>query len=85
MYAYLDNFHCKLLHMHNTMPAKVLDHFLYGLHLSVHMQVFIADPNTFVYAAFLAEHMRGAHGEATCNGPQLMDLGAVQGSSMGVA
>ena len=53
MRAYVDNFCCKLLHMHDTAPAEVLDHFLHGLHPSVHTQVLVADPSTFAHAQHL--------------------------------
>ena len=85
MYAYVDKFHCKLLHVHDTAPVEVLDCFLCGLHPSVQAQVLVADPSTFVHAALIAECVAGAHGEAACNGPQPMDLGAVQGSGIEVA
>ena len=71
--------------MLDTAPAEVLDHFFHGLHPSVCMQVLVANPNIFMNAALLAEHMAVAHGKAAGNGPQPMDLGAVQGSSVGVA
>ena len=64
MCAYIDNFHCKLLYVHDTALAEVLDFFLHGLHPSVHAQVLVADPNTFSHAVLLAERMAGAHGEA---------------------
>ena len=48
------------------------------------MQVLVANPSTFAYAALLAKHVAGAHGEVVCNGPHPMDLGAVQGGGMGV-
>ena len=81
----VDNFDRKLLHMHNTAPAEVLDHFLCGLHPSVHAQVLVFGPNTFAHEVLLAERVAGAHGEAARNGPQPMDLHAVQGSGIGVA
>ena len=71
--------------MHDTAPVEVLDCFLHRLHLSVYAQVLVANPNTFAYAALLVEHVAGAHSEVARNGPQLMDLGAVQGGGMGVA
>ena len=85
MCAYLDNFHCKLLHVHDTAHAEVLDCFLHGLHPSVHEQVLVADLNISVHAALIAERVAGAYGEAARNGPQPTDLGAVQGSGIGVA
>ena len=45
----------------------------------------VGDPNTFARAVHLAERVSGAHGKAARNGPQPMDLGAVQGRSIGVA
>ena len=85
VHAYVDNFFCKLLHMHNTAPVEVLNHFLRGLHSSMHAQVLVSGPNTFSHAALLAEHVAGAHGEAARNGSKPMDLGAMQGSNIGVA
>ena len=85
MHAYIDNVHCKLLHVHDTAPAEVLDCFLHRLHPFVHAQVLVADPNTLVHAALLAERVAGAYSEAARNGPQPMDLGAMQGSGIGVA
>ena len=84
MCACIDKFYCKRLYMHNSAPAEVLDCFLCGLQPSVCTQVLFANPSTFARAALLAEYIVGAHGEAAHNGPQPMDLGAVQGSSMGV-
>ena len=69
MHAYVDNFCCKLLHVHDTAPAEVLDHSFYGLNPFVFAQVLVADPNTFAHAALLAERVAGAHGKAACNGP----------------
>ena len=71
--------------MHDTAPAEVLDCFLHGLHPSVHAQVLVADLSTFAQAELIVDCVAGAHGEAARNGPQPMDLGAVQGSSIGVA
>ena len=85
MCAYVDNFSCKLIHMHDTAPAEVLDCFLHGLHPSVRTQVLVANPNTFMHAVLIAKRVAGAHGKAARNGSQPMDLGAVQGSSIGVA
>ena len=85
VHAYVDNFCHKLLYVHDTAPAEVLDCFLCGLNPSVSAQVLVADPNTFVCAALLAKYMSRAHGKAARNGPQPMDLGAVQGSGIGVA
>ena len=85
MGGYVDNFHCTLFHMYDTAPVEVLDCYLHGLHPSVCMQVLVANPNIFAHAALLAEHVAVAYGEATHNGPQPMDLGALQGSGIGVA
>ena len=85
MHAYVDNFYRKLLHVHDTAPAEVLDCFLHGLHPSVRAQMLVADPSTFICAELIEEREAGAHGKAACNGPQPMDLGAVQGSGIGVA
>ena len=85
MCAYIDNFCHKLLHVHDTAPVEVLDCFLHRLHPSVRAQVLVADPNTFAHTALLAKCVVGAHGKAARNGPQPMDLGAVQGSGIGVA
>ena len=80
----VDNFCHKLLHVHDIAPTEVLDHFLHGLQPSMRAQVLIACASIFACAAILAKHIAGAHGKAACNGPQLIDLGSVQGSSMGV-
>ena len=85
MHAYIENFHCKLLYVHDTASAEVLDCFFHGSSPAVRAKVLVADPNTFTHTALLAKRVAGAHGEAARNGPQTMDLGAVQGSSMGVA
>ena len=84
MLAYVDKFYCKLFHVHHTASTDVLDYFLYGLQSSMHVQVLVSNPSTFTYAALLAERVAGAHGKAACNGPQPMDLGAVQCSGKGV-
>ena len=85
MHAYVLNFHCKLLHVHNTAPTEVVDHILHELNPSVHAQVLVANPNTFEHAALLAEYLAGFHCKAPRNGPQPMDPGAMQSSGMGVA
>ena len=69
-----DNFCCKLLHVHDTVPAEVLDYIFSRLKSSIHMQVLVADSSTFAYAALLAEGVAEAHGETAHNGPQSMDL-----------
>ena len=85
MHAYVDNFCHKLLHVHNSAPSEVLYRFLHGLHPFVCAQVLFADPSIFLRAVLIADRVAGALGEAARNGPQPMDLGAVQGSSIGVA
>ena len=85
MHAYIDNFCQKPVHVYDTAPEEVLDCVFCELNPSVHAQVLVADPSTFSHAVLIAERVAGGHGEAARNGPQPMDLGAVQGSSIGVA
>ena len=40
----MDDFHRKLLHVHDAAPAEVLDHFVRGLSAPVRAQVLVADP-----------------------------------------
>ena len=70
--------------MHDSAAVEVLDHFLHGLQPFVCVQVLFANPSTLTHVALLTELVARAHGKATYNGPQPMDLGAVHGSGMGV-